>query len=86
MMLEDLSKKIFQILAKSLEPKGILTVDELPILINRLEKAIEQDALARKTMSPEQLATSDRLGQRAYPFLTLLKSAHKFQDPIVWGV
>ncbi|WP_342749910.1 DUF1840 domain-containing protein [Polynucleobacter rarus] len=86
LMLEDLTKKIFQKIGKNLEPKGILTVDELPHFINLLESAIEQDVIARSKMSKEQLATSDRLGQRAFPFLTLLKSAHQYQDHIVWGV
>jgi len=85
-MLEDLTKKIFQTICKNLEPKGILTVDELPHLINLLETAIEQDVIARSKMSKEQLTSSDRLGQRAFPFLTLLKSAHQHQDHIVWGV
>ena len=85
-MLEDLTKKIFLTIGKKLEPTGILTVDTLPTLIRTLESAIEQDVIARSTMSREELASSDRLGQRAFPFLTLLKSAHKYQEPIVWGV
>ncbi|WP_234987001.1 DUF1840 domain-containing protein [Polynucleobacter kasalickyi] len=86
LMLEDLTKKIFLTIGKKLEPTGILTVDTLPTLIRTLESAIEQDVIARSTMSREELASSDRLGQRAFPFLTLLKSAHKYQEPIVWGV
>jgi hypothetical protein len=86
LMLEDLTKKIFQKIGKNLEPKGILTVDELPLFINLLETAIEQDVVARSKMSKEELTSSDRLGQRAFPFLTLLKSAHQHQDHIVWGM
>jgi len=85
-MLEDLTKKIFLTIGKKLEPTGILTVDDLPVFIHRLESAIEQDVIARSTMTREELAHSDRLGQRAFPFLTLLKSAQKHQDPIVWGI
>ena len=86
MMLSDLTTRIFKVLGKDLSLKGILTVDQLPPLILTLQTAIEQDAIARKSMSVEELATSDRLGQRAYPFLELLKSANQSQNPIVWGV
>lgn len=85
-MLDDLTQKIFLTIGKKLEPTGILTVDDLPGFISKLETAIEQDLIARSTMSREELASSDRLGQRAFPFLTLLKSANKYQDPVVWGV
>lgn len=85
-MLEDLTKRIFLILGKDLESKGILTVEQLPLLIKSLEAAIETDAIARKSMPSDQLDKVDRLGQRAHPFLDLLKSANKHQDPIVWGV
>jgi|GEM_PF-774195 len=87
LMLQDLSIRIFGILERELEPKGILLVDQLPKLIQKLEDAIAQDALSRESTDQDNTKTQiDRLGARAYPFLTLLKSALKYQNPIVWGV
>jgi len=86
-MLQDLSIRIFEILERELKPKGILLVDQLPELIQKLEDAIAQDALSGESIDLDNTKTQiDRLGARAYPFLTLLKSAHKYQNPIVWGV
>ena len=83
-MLEDLSLRIFKILNRELGKEGILLVEQLPSLIQCLEQAIEQDATERKDLAKDS-HKSDRLGQRAYPFLELLKSSLKYKDPIVWG-
>ena len=86
-MLKDLAQRIFDVLEKPLEDRGILLVEQLPNLISKLEKAIENDAILRKT-SPEDENNPklpDRLGQRAHPFLQLLQAAHRHQDPVIWG-
>ena len=95
-MLEDLSLRIFQLLDRELSKEGILLVEQLPSLISKLEAAIAQDANDRLGQSEEKLKTDrqgqseeklkiDRLGQRSYPFLELLKSSLKHNNPIVWG-
>jgi hypothetical protein len=84
LMLEDLSLRIFKVLDRELSKEGILLVEQLPSLIQRLEEGIQQDATEREGLSAEA-QKSDRLGQRAYPFLELLKSSFKHKDPIVWG-
>jgi len=83
-MLEDLSLRIFKVLGRELSKEGILLVEQLPSLIQVLEEAIALDAREREGLSSEQL-TTDRLGQRAFPFLELLKSSLKYKEPIVWG-
>jgi len=91
-MLGDLTKRIFDILGRSLEPRGILTVEHLPALITALETAILKDLEERsKTQdetkeSPEKPKLADRLGQRAYPFLELMKQAKAKDEPVMWGV
>ena len=91
-MLGDLTKRIFDILGRSLEPRGILTVEHLPVLITALETAILKDLEERskaqdKTKeSTEKPKLADRLGQRAYPFLELMKQAKAKDEPVMWGV
>jgi hypothetical protein len=34
----------------------------------------------------QEMPTADRLGQRAFPFLELMKQACAANEPIVWGV
>ncbi len=91
-MLADLTQRIFDILGRPLEPRGILTKEQLPILITALETAILQDLEERsKANNPanektEKPKLADRLGQRAYPFLELMKQAKAKNEPVMWGV
>ena len=89
-MLADLSKRIFDIFGRPLEPRGILTVEQLPALITTLETAILKDLEERSKSQTdegvEKLRLADRLGQRAYPFLELMKQANSKHEPIMWGV
>jgi hypothetical protein len=91
-MLGDLTKRIFDILGRPLEPRGILTVEHLPALITTLETAILKDLEERSKTQDETKATTekpklaDRLGQRAYPFLELMKQAKAKDEPVMWGV
>ncbi len=96
LMLEDLTQVIFEIINKPLEPRGIFLVEQLPLAINALEKAIEADLESKKQSSNSDLDVSKdekpvpikqyRLGQRAFPFLKLLKEAQINEEPITWGV
>lgn len=91
-MLADLTKRIFDILGRSLEPRGILTVEQLPTLITALEAAILKDLEDRAKANDEaekdveKPKLADRLGQRAYPFLELMKQAKAKEEPVMWGV
>jgi hypothetical protein len=84
-MLKDLTLRIFDILGKDLEDKGILLAQDLDHLILKLELAIANDSEMRKSSQSGQIQGLDRLGQRAFPFLQLLQSAQKNKAYIVWG-
>jgi len=91
-MLSDLSQRIFDILEHPLEKRGILVAERLPEFISRLESAIAADAASKSSMpdkpadSDQERPTADRLGQRAFPFLELMKQACAANEPVVWGV
>ena len=91
-MLADLTQRIFDILARTLEPRGILTVEQLPTMITALETAILKDLEVRSKSihvgeeGTERPKLADRLGQRAYPFLELLKQAKAKDESVMWGV
>ena len=91
-MLADLTKRIFDILGRPLEPRGILTAEQLPDLITALETAILKDLEERAKVNEdtengtEKPKLADRLGQRAYPFLELMKQAKAKDEPVMWGV
>ena len=92
-MLADLTQRIFAILQHPLEPRGILMVEQLPVMITALETAILKDLEERaerqvtdQGQETEKPKMADRLGQRAYPFLELMKQSQKQGEPIMWGV
>lgn len=87
-MLADLSQRIFDILGRPLEPRGIFTVEQLPSLIIALETAILKDLEERSEAenAGEKPKLADRLGQRAYPFLELMKQGRAKGEPVMWGV
>jgi len=91
-MLADLSKRIFDILGRPLEARGIFTIEQLPGLISTLETAILKDLEDRSQIKTgnqdhaEMPKLADRLGQRAYPFLELLKQSNAKAEPVMWGV
>jgi hypothetical protein len=91
-MLADLTQRIFDILGRPLEPMGILTIEQLPSLITTLETAILKDLGDRVNSNSarqddtEKPKLADRLGQRAYPFLELMKQAKDQGEPVMWGV
>jgi hypothetical protein len=91
-MLSDLSERIFDILKHPLEKRGILVAERLPEFIARLESAIAADAGSRNALpdnpaeSAQAIPAADRLGQRAFPFLELMKQACAANQPVVWGV
>jgi hypothetical protein len=90
-MLSDLSQRIFDILEHPLEKRGILVAERLPEFIARLESAIAADAASKSSVpatpaESDQEKRSDRLGQRAFPFLELMKQACAANEPVVWGV
>jgi Domain of unknown function (DUF1840) len=90
-MLADLSQRIFNILERPLESRGILTTEQLPALITTLETAILKDLEDRAHANSEETGAEkpklvDRLGQRAYPFLELMKQASTKGEPVIWGI
>ncbi|MDP3620727.1 MAG: DUF1840 domain-containing protein [Polynucleobacter sp.] len=92
MMLSDLTQRIFDILKRPLETRGILLPEQLGDYIKQLELAIAEDQEIRspntenRDEKEQDLPKADRLGQRAFPFLELLKQAHAANEPILWGV
>lgn len=91
-MLSDLTQRIFTILDRPLEARGILLPEQMLDHIKRLELAIAEDQEARNPNTERldeeshEQAKTDRLGQRAFPFLALLKQANTAKEPILWGV
>ena len=95
LMLEDLTSKIFAIIDRPLEPRGIFLLEQLPVAISKLEAAVAEDVERKKNVSESTTSeiseksghniNHDRLGQRAHPFISLLKEALLNEEMVFWG-
>lgn len=91
-MLQLNAEQILSIIGKEPAPKGIVTVDQIPAAIAALEAAIavheEAESAHRENpeMQDEIEGDSVMLGQRAGPFIDLLKVSAQAGKHVVWGV
>ncbi|WP_042299353.1 DUF1840 domain-containing protein [Paraburkholderia kururiensis] len=94
-MLENLAQYLLGIIGKRLDKQGVITHDQLEPAITKLEAAIATDKRERAEHDghfhegedghePHEIPIG--LAQRAYPFLDMLRAAHKEQSDIVWGI
>ena len=96
-MFGDVAEKMMEIMGKDAGGKGIITAEQMPAAIARLEAAIAADKEERKGLAPEdypQFETAPdgsrrawiSLTQRATPLLELLQWSLKKKVPVTWGV
>jgi hypothetical protein len=94
-MLENLAQYLVGIVGKRLGERGVITHDELPAAISKLEAAIATDKQERaehdghfheNEEGHEHHEIPIGLAQRAYPFLDMMRAAQKEDSDIVWGV
>ncbi|MDR1424723.1 MAG: DUF1840 domain-containing protein [Azoarcus sp.] len=102
LMLGKAASQLIEILGKdAADGKGIITVEQLPRAIARLQTAIakEREQLAAQSAeerdAEEETAREEgrtgmnaavNLTQRAWPLLDLLQRAQAEREPVVWGV
>ncbi|VXC64730.1 conserved hypothetical protein [Burkholderia sp. 8Y] len=95
MMLDNLAEYLLGIIGKQLTARGVITHDELPAAIEKLEAAVVSDKKERaehdghfhegeEGHDPHEIPIG--LAQRAYPFLDMLRLARKENKDILWGV
>ncbi|MBY4896742.1 DUF1840 domain-containing protein [Cupriavidus sp. AU9028] len=94
-MMNDLAVTLLGIVGKTLGERGVITHAELPRAIHRLEAAVADASQAQKvadrTDSADQAQQEDEeeplhLGQRAYPFLDMLRASLREGADVLWGV
>ena len=94
-MLDNLADYLLGIIGKRLGERGVITHDELPACIQKLEAAVAVDKQERAEHDghfhegeaghePHEIPVG--LAQRAYPFLDMLRLARQANTDILWGV
>jgi hypothetical protein len=95
MMLENLAEYLLGIIGKQLTERGVISHEDIPAAIEKLEAAVSTDKQKRaegdghfhegeEGHEPHEIPIG--LAQRAYPFLDMLRLAQKENKDILWGV
>lgn len=93
-MLQPNGERVLEIIGKDTGAKGIILPAQMPAAIAALEAAMAQEAAALQTATSAAKANGEplprpdgvSLGQRASPFIDMLKRCQKAGKEIVWGV
>ncbi|WP_454734577.1 DUF1840 domain-containing protein [Cupriavidus necator] len=93
-MMKDLAMTLLGIIGKQLGERGVITVEELPRAIHKLEAAVADarkihpanSAVEAETSKDEEEEEPLHLGQRAYPFLDMLRASQREGANVMWGV
>lgn len=96
MMFGDIAYTLMEIMGKPPEPKGIVTVEQLPDAIARLKAAVAQDKAEKPVVDHDERIFEKTpeggkreyvsLARRAVPLIELLEYSLKEGEPVVWGV
>jgi hypothetical protein len=96
-MFAETARRIFQIIDKADAPRGVITAEQVPAALTRLQTAVDEEKAQLKAAG-EQAQDADRrgdevaaaraitLGQRAFPLLEMLRAAQKKNVEITWGI
>ncbi len=93
--------QILHLIGKQPGPRGVITVEEIPAALQALEAAVAREkamaAEPQPDLEPHASNATDRveerereprvtLGQRAFPFVDLLKFALQARENVTWGI
>lgn len=97
LMLDASAKQLLKIIGKDDFSKGIILAGDIPAAIQALEDAVanekrlntaqnDQDQEKDYASHATDKGPSVSLAQRTWPFIEMLQTAHKANEPVVWGV
>ena len=93
-MTESVGRKVLGILGKSPDPKGIVTVEQLPGAIQALKTAAERDRKAEEAARSGTANQDDDddsknyvgISQRVVPLIEMFEESLKAGKDVTWGV
>lgn len=90
MMFGDVAYRMMELMGKEPGPRGVVTVEQIPDALARLQAALEADREARRQPPPDQdgeeLREKVSVTQRALPLMELLDCSLRKKKPVTWGV
>ena len=93
LMLESVGHRLLEVLGREPSERGIFEVADMPVLMQRLEQAIEHEEAVLDEAEREAQAQGKTirrpevtLRQRLWPVREMMRRSHAEGHPIVWGV
>lgn len=94
MMFDDVANRIIVLMGKEATDKGIITVEQLPDAIAKLEAALISDQEQHREHlladEPQEVVGSGQplvsLTRRVLPLLEMLRVSLQENEPVLWGV
>ncbi len=94
-MYEEHAKRILDLLGKDIK-RGVITAEEAPGAIARLEEEIAQSKRPADDAQDSQAGAADdhehpptrtvSFATRVYPLLEMLRAADRKKQPVAWGI
>lgn len=86
--------QVLKLLGREPSAPGIIEPQDMPMVIARLEQAVQDEEAARQRAEAEAAEEGRQLPpfegvslrQRVWPLIESLKRSHGAQVPVVWGV
>lgn len=92
-MTDSVGRQVLEIIGKSPDPQGIITVQQLPAAIQALKAAAERDRKAEeaarkgaKNDDDDESKNYVGIHQRVQPLIEMLGEALKTGKDVTWGV
>lgn len=95
-MTEPVGRKVLEIIGKSPDPQGIITVQQIPAAIQALKAAADRDRKAEEAARKGSKDATDGddddaknyvgISQRVLPLIEMLGEALKAGKDVTWGV
>jgi hypothetical protein len=96
-MTQSVGDQVLDLLGKR-SPKGIITVLEMPLVLQTLRHAFEKSQAEQKALRDQNNLNKDTefenrerpptisLAQRLVPFIEMIERAHAAEKDVMWGV
>jgi hypothetical protein len=89
-MFQETVERIFKLLGKQLNQRGVFTPEEIPEAIRKIREEIDREKEIRDAWREKEEAEKKEppvfFSQRAVPLLEMLETARKFNIPVTWGL
>lgn len=93
MMFDDVGKQLLEIMGKTHDLAGIITLEQLPDAIKALRRAADEDRARAWQHKPDEDQddnaprgpASVSLAQRAVPLINMMVESLQAREPVIWG-